>query len=55
MKDYELRILIEELQKLVVEKTQKINAQGFEIDCLRKDIELLRATIEKLEPKSPAA
>lgn len=41
MSEYEMKVLIDELQKLVVEKQMTINAQGFEIKTLKAEVEHL--------------
>lgn len=51
MKEYEMKVLIEELQKLIVSLRMDNNAKQFEIDGLKSEVErlenLLTPKIEK--------
>lgn len=49
MNDYEMKVLIDELQKLVVNKQMTINSQQFEIDGLKKEIKRLEHLLTPIE------
>ena len=52
MNDYDTRILIAELQKLVVDKQKTINVQEYQIKQLKEEIERLEHLLTpKVETK----